>query len=208
MLILRHTSLRFLDDLQKVIFRRADGLQILPHPSLLTWHAALFQKGLEVGPRGVGIVAERCFHRGVHMVSRRYGSCREVCTDSGAEPLASVKADGADDVAGVRDGGIRAGEGNPLSVKGEFQFPPGLADAMASSQVVVSVTLQVRDPLATVPPAALIFTFAVRFSKAHYLRNIICYSVRIGKKTGRCRLAAEWGILESSAPFKPELLAL
>ena len=53
---------------------------------------------------------------------------------------------------------------------------------MASSQVVGSVTLQVRDPLAAVPPAALIFTFAVRFSKVHHLGNIICYSVRIGKK--------------------------
>ena len=53
---------------------------------------------------------------------------------------------------------------------------------MASSQVVGSVTLQVRDPFAAVPPAALIFTFAVRFSTAHHLKNIIRYSVRINKE--------------------------
>ena len=128
LLVLRHAALGFPDDLQRVIFRHADGLQILPQPGPLSGNAALFQEGLEVGPGGAGIVAERRFHRIGHMVFHGHSSCREVCTDSGAEPLAVVEAEGADVVSCV-GGDIRAGEGDPLSVEGEFQLPPGLADA-------------------------------------------------------------------------------
>ena len=74
------------------------------------------------------IVAERRFHRVGHMIFRGHGFCREVRADSGAEPLAVVEAEGADVVFRVRDG-IRAGKGDLFSVKGEFQFPLGFADA-------------------------------------------------------------------------------
>ena len=76
----------------------------------------------------MGIVAERRFHRVGHMIFRGHGSCREVRTDNGAEPLAIVEAEGADVVSRVRDG-IRAGKGDPLPVEGEFQLPLGFADA-------------------------------------------------------------------------------
>lgn len=61
------------------------------------------------------------------MVFRGHGLRREVRTDGGAEPLAVVEAEGADVVSCVGCG-IRAGEGDPLSVEGEFQLPPGLTD--------------------------------------------------------------------------------
>ena len=117
LLILSHTALSFLDNLQRVIFRHADGLQILPQTGPLTRNAALFQESLEVGPGGVGIVAERRFHRVGHIIFHGHGSCREVRTDSGAEPLAIIEAEGADVVSRVRDG-IRAGKGDLLPVEG------------------------------------------------------------------------------------------
>lgn len=128
LLIHSHTALGFLDDLQRVIFRHADGLQILPQTGPLTRNAALFQESLEVIPGGMRIVAERRFHRVGHMIFRGHSSCREIRTDSGAEPLAVVEAEGADVVSRVRDG-IRAGKGDPLPIEGEVQFPLGFADA-------------------------------------------------------------------------------
>ena len=89
-----------------------------------------------------------------------------------------------------RNSGIQAGEDNPLSAEGEFNFCLVLLLPIACSQLVDNIILQVQDSFAAVPPATLIFTFVVHFSTAYHLSNSILYSVQIDNNMVCSSLAA------------------